>query len=93
MDLYLWGGLGRVKLVLQQNFMGLIWLLVFILERGNPCIHKERTINCQNLIDKSHLAHMSNDRVPKIISKPLIKGNLQHEYGLYVLTQPSQDST
>ena len=36
MDLDIWDCLGRVKLVLQQNFIGLIWLFVLILERGNP---------------------------------------------------------
>ena len=36
MDLDLWDCLGRVKLVLQQNFIGLIWLFVLIQERGKP---------------------------------------------------------
>ena len=36
MDLDLWDCLGRVKLVLQQNCIGLIWLFVLILERGKP---------------------------------------------------------
>ena len=34
MDLDHWHGLGRVKLVLQQNCIGLIRLFVLILERG-----------------------------------------------------------
>ena len=38
MDLDLWDCLGRVKLVLQQNFIGLILLIVVILERGKPCL-------------------------------------------------------
>ena len=36
MDLNLPDCLGRVKLVLYQNFMGLIKLFVVILERGSP---------------------------------------------------------
>ena len=36
MDLALWDCLGRVKLVLQQNYIGLIKLFVVILERGKP---------------------------------------------------------
>ena len=35
-DLDLLDCLGRVKLVLQQNFIGLIQLFVVILERGKP---------------------------------------------------------
>ena len=38
MDLYLWDCLGRVKLVLQRNFIGLISLFVVISERGNPVL-------------------------------------------------------
>ena len=34
-DLELWDCLGRVKLVLQQNFIGLILLFVVILSAGN----------------------------------------------------------
>ena len=37
-DLDLWDYLGSVKLVLQQNFNGLIWLFIFILERGDPVL-------------------------------------------------------
>ena len=33
-DLDLWDRLGRVKLVLQQNFIRLIWLFEVILERS-----------------------------------------------------------
>ena len=36
MDLDLWDYLGRVKLILQQNFIGLIYLFVVILARGKP---------------------------------------------------------
>ena len=36
MDLNLWDCLGRVKLVLRQNFTGLIKLFGVILERENP---------------------------------------------------------
>ena len=38
MDLDLWNCLGRVKLVLQQNFIQLIQLFVVILEREKPCL-------------------------------------------------------
>ena len=38
MDLDLWDCLGRVKLVLQQNFIGLIQLFIVILDRGKPCL-------------------------------------------------------
>ena len=38
MDLDLWDCLGRVKLVLQQNFIGLVYLFAVILERGKPCL-------------------------------------------------------
>ena len=34
-DLDLWDCLGRVKLVLYQNFIGLFSLFAIILERGN----------------------------------------------------------
>ena len=37
-DLDLWDCLGRVKLVLQQTFIGLIQLFLVILERGKPCL-------------------------------------------------------
>ena len=36
MDLDIRDCLGRVKLVLQQNYIGRIWLFVLILERGKP---------------------------------------------------------
>ena len=38
MDLDLWDCLGRVKLVLLQNLIGLVYLLVVILERGKPVL-------------------------------------------------------
>ena len=38
MDLDLWDCLERVKLILQQNCIGLIWLFGLILERGNPVL-------------------------------------------------------
>ena len=38
MDLDFWDCSGRVKLVLKQNFIGPIYLLVVILERGKPCL-------------------------------------------------------
>ena len=38
MDLDLWDCLGRVKPVLQQNCVGLIWLFVLILERESPVL-------------------------------------------------------
>ena len=38
MDLDLWDCLGRVKVVLQQHFIGLIKLFVFSLDRGNPVL-------------------------------------------------------
>ena len=41
MDLDLWDCLERVKLELQQNCIGLIWLFVLILERGKPCLTAE----------------------------------------------------
>ena len=41
MDLDLWDCLGRVKLVLGQNFIGLIKLFVVILERGKPYLTAE----------------------------------------------------
>ena len=37
-DLDLWDSLGRVKLILLQNFTGLIGLFVVILEREIPSI-------------------------------------------------------
>ena len=37
-DLDLWDCLGRVKPVLQQNCIGLIWLFVLILERESPVL-------------------------------------------------------
>ena len=40
-DLEPWNCLGRVKLVLQQNCIGLIWLFVLILERGKPHVIAE----------------------------------------------------
>ena len=36
MDLDLWDCLGRVKLILMQNFIGLIQLFEVILEEQNP---------------------------------------------------------
>ena len=41
MDLDLLDCLGRVKLVLQQNCIGLIWLFIPVLERGKPCLIAE----------------------------------------------------
>ena len=41
MDLDIWDRLGRVKLVFQQNFMGLIYLFVVIIERGILCLIAE----------------------------------------------------
>ena len=38
MDLDLWDCLGRVKLVLLQNFIGLIKLFEVILEGQKPCL-------------------------------------------------------
>ena len=37
-DLDFWDCLGRVKLELLQNFIGLIYLFLVILERGKPCL-------------------------------------------------------
>ena len=37
-DLDLWDYLRRVKPVLQQNWIGLIWLFVLILERVSPVL-------------------------------------------------------
>ena len=38
-DIDLWDCLGKVKLILWQNFIGLIKLFVVILERGNSQIN------------------------------------------------------
>ena len=35
-DLDLWDCLGKVKLVLEHNFIGLIQIFVVIVERGKP---------------------------------------------------------
>ena len=42
MDLDLWDCLGRLKLMLQKKFIGLIQLFVVILERGKPCFIAEK---------------------------------------------------
>ena len=41
MNLYLWNCLGRVNLVLYQNFIEMIQLFVVIQERGKPCLIAE----------------------------------------------------
>ena len=41
MDPDLWDCFGRVKLILQQNCIRLIWLFILILERGKPCLLAE----------------------------------------------------
>ena len=43
MDLDLRDCLGRLKLVLYQNFIGLIYLFVVILGRGNPRLTEVET--------------------------------------------------
>ena len=45
-DLDFWDCLGRVKLVLQQNCIGLIWLYVLILKRGIPRLIAEYIGKC-----------------------------------------------
>ena len=45
----LWDCLGGVKLVLYQNFMGLIQLLVVILERGKPHLIAEHILYINRL--------------------------------------------
>ena len=37
-DLDVWDCLGRIKLVIRQNFIGLIQLFLVILERGKPIL-------------------------------------------------------
>ena len=69
--------LGRVKLILQQNFIGLVYLSVVVIKRGNPVLYLNKYGKTHTSSAFSHESLSSNTELLKpLFSDPLADNHL-----------------